>query len=267
VDYQEATYEQIKADYLALADRLGLKNVDFIPVSALFGDNIVQHSNKLAWYDGATLLEYLESIDFVEDKPQPWRFPVQWVIRPQTDDLHDYRGYAGRVLGDGLKVGEEVLILPGGQRSHIKALEFDQKPLENGVDGQSLVIHLADDIDVSRGDVLVSASNPAHVERNFEATLCWFDQKPLSDNQTYYFQNHTAIHKVKITDMHYKYDVNTQEKNVCDTIQLNDIAKVSIKAANDVVFDLNQAISQNARGILIDPRTNLTMGAVLIDSI
>ncbi|MEJ5054672.1 sulfate adenylyltransferase subunit 1 [Sphingobacterium sp. MYb382] len=267
VDYQEATYEQIKADYLALADRLGLKNVDFIPVSALFGDNIVQHSNKLAWYEGATLLEYLESIDFVEDKPQPWRFPVQWVIRPQTDDLHDYRGYAGRVLGDGLKVGEEVLILPGGQRSHIKALEFDQKPLENGVDGQSLVIHLADDIDVSRGDVLVSASNPAHVERNFEATLCWFDQKPLSDNQTYYFQNHTAIHKVKITDMHYKYDVNTQEKNACDTIQLNDIAKVSIKAANDVVFDLNQAISQNARGILIDPRTNLTIGAVLIDSI
>src|SRR5690606_6595515 len=198
VDYDQAVFESIKQDYLKLAERLEIKELDFIPVSALKGDNIVHKSDRLTWYDGASLLDYLENVDLEERKNQPWRFPVQWIVRPQTDDLHDYRGYAGRVLGEGLKLGEEVIVLPSGTRSAIKAIEINQEQLVQAENGQSVIIHLADDIDISRGDIIVSAAQPALTERNFEANICWFDNKALDTTQVYLLQNHTALTKIKI---------------------------------------------------------------------
>src|SRR5690606_36375951 len=267
VDYDQTVFESIKQDYLKLAERLEIKELDFIPVSALKGDNIVHKSDRLPWYEGASLMDYLENVDLEERKNQPWRFPVQWIVRPQTDDLHDYRGYAGRVLGEGLKLGEEVIVLPSGTRSSIKAIEINQEQLVQAENGQSVIIHLADDIDISRGDIIVSAAQPALTERNFEANICWFDNKALDTTQVYLLQNHTALTKIKIADILHKYDVNTQEQLFGEEIKLNDIGKVAVKAAQDVVFDLHKDFPENSQAIIIDPRTNLTVGALMIESI
>lgn len=267
VDYEQAVYENIKTDYLALAERLGLENVDFLPVSALKGDNIVYASEQMSWYSGASLLDYLESVEIPTNKEQPWRFPVQWVVRPQTDELHDYRGYAGRVLGEGLRVGEDVIVLPSGARSKVAKIELNERDLAGASDGQSIIVHLTDEVDVSRGDILVSANEPALAERNFEANICWFDNKPLDDTQIYLLQNHSTLTKIKIAEVLYKFDVNNQEKITGEEIKLNDIGKVSVKAAAEVIFDTQDAFAENSRAILIDPRTNLTVAALMIEHV
>jgi sulfate adenylyltransferase subunit 1 len=267
VDYQEEVYEKIKADYLTLAANLGLQNVDFLPVSALKGDNIVHSSERIAWYSGSSLLDYLENVEIEAAKAvQGWRFPVQWVVRPQSEDLPDYRGYAGRVIGEGLKVGEEVLILPSGVQSKVKSIELDQKELETAENGQSVVLHLVDDVDISRGDFIVQASHPAAAAKVFEANISWFDQKALDTSQVYLLQNHSKVTKIKVSEVEYKYDVNTQEKIFGEDIKLNDIGKVLIKAADEVVFDVNSRFPENSRAIIIDPRNNITVGAVIIEA-
>lgn len=267
VGFDPFVYEKIKSDYMTLANRLGLENVDFIPVSALKGDNIVSRSERISWYDGTSLLDYLETVSIDDKKTQPWRFPVQWIVRPQTEDLHDYRGYAGRVLGDGLTTGDEVIVLPSGVRSTVKNIEFAEKSLDQAQNGQSVIVHLADDIDISRGDILVAASYPPLAERNFKANICWFDNKPLDKDQVYLLQNHTTVTKIKVADILYKFDVNTQNKQYETDISLNDIAKVELKAAGEVIFDLNREFPENSQGILIDPRTNLTVGALMIEDV
>jgi sulfate adenylyltransferase subunit 1 len=221
----------------------------------------------MPWYNGYTLLDYLENIEFEEVNNATWRFPVQWVVRPQTDDLPDYRGYAGRVLGEGLKVGDDVVVLPSGVRSRIKSIELDQKELETTENGKSVILHLTDDVDISRGDFIVSADKPAHAERNFEANISWFENKPLDINQVYLLQNHTKTTKIKIADIHYKFDVNTQERIYDEQIQLNDIGRISVKAADEIVFDLNRDFADNARAIIIDPRNNLTVAALTIEEL
>ena len=267
VDYSEDVYKTIKADYLQLAKNLKLEHVDFIPVSALKGDNIVDKSLRIAWYEGPTLLEYLEQVEFEESNLDTWRFPVQWVIRPQSADYPDYRGYAGRVIGEGLKVGESVVILPSGVQTTIERIELDQQLLEAAHDGQSVVLHLKDDVDISRGDFIVSANKPAYAERGFEANISWFENKALDTNQVYLLQNQTKVTKIKIPEVQYKFDVNTQERIYDEDIRLNDIGRVSVKAAEEVVFDLNRDFPGNARGIIIDPRNNLTVGALTVEEL
>ncbi len=264
VDYELAVFENIKTDYLALAEKLGLKDVDFIPVSALKGDNIVQHSQRMPWYHGASLLTYLEDIEFEEAKNQGWRFPVQWVIRPQSSDLHDYRGYAGRVLGEGLKVGEEVLVLPNGYKSKVKAIEFAEKNLEEAHNGSSVIVHLEDEIDISRGDFIVSANHPAKTDKSFEANISWFENKELDPSQIYLLQTHSKVSKIKISEILYKYDVHSQEQLYNQPIGLNDIGRVLIKSADELVFDYQNDFPENSRAIIIDPRTNLTVAAALM---
>jgi len=267
VDYSEEVFENIKIDYLQLAKNLKLAHVDFIPVSALKGDNIVTTSKRISWYSGPTLLEYLENIEFEEKKSDTWRFAVQYVIRPQSPEFPDYRGYAGRVIGEGLKVGAPVLVLPSGIQSTIRRIEFDQKDLEIAEDGQSLVLHLEDDIDISRGDFIVSADRPPFAERTFAANISWFENKPLDTNQVYLLQNQTKVTKIKIPEVHYRFDINTQEKVYGEDIRLNDIGRVTVKAAEEVVFDLHKDFPANARGIIIDPRNNLTVGALTVEEL
>lgn len=267
VDYSQEVFENIKADYQLLAERLKLTDVDFMPVSALKGDNIVHDSEHLAWYEGPSLLSYLETIEFQEADQQAWRFPVQWVVRPQTEELHDYRGYAGRVVGNGLKVGDDVLILPSAIKSSIKSIELAGVDLQEAEDGQSVIVHLADHVDISRGDTIVTAQNSGLVERNFEANICWFDNKALDTNQVYLFQNFGRTTKVKINEIIHKVDINNQEYKYGEAIALNDIGRVQIKAAEDISFDLYQDHQATGRGIIIDPRTNLTVAAVMIESV
>lgn len=267
VDYEQAVYENIKTDYEKLAERLGLKNVDYIPVSALKGDNVVNSSQRMPWYQGQSLLDYLENIELdTASVAQGWRLPVQWVVRPQSEDLPDYRGYAGRVIGEGLKVGEEVVISGSGVRSKVKAIELNQELLEQAHDGQSIILHLEGDVDISRGDFIIQAAHPALSSRNFEANIAWFDQRPLDTSLVYLLQNHSKTTKIKVSEVEYKYDVNTQEQIYGEDLKLNDIGKVLIKAADEVVFDTNTFFPENSRAVIIDPRTNITVGAVIIES-
>lgn len=268
VDFAENVYEQIKEDYAQLAKNLGLEKVDFIPVSALKGDNIVYPSDRMPWYKGLSLLDYLESVVIeTKNEAKGWRFPVQWVIRPQSSELPDYRGYAGRVIGEDIQVGEEVLVLPSGVKSKVKAIELNQEPLQTAKNGLSIVLHLEDDVDISRGDFIVQANHAANTSRALEANISWFDTKPLDLSQVYLLQNHSKQTKIKISEIEYKYDVNTQEQIFGEDIKLNDIGKVLIKAAEDVVFDINAQLPENARAIIIDPRTNLTVGAAIIQDL
>lgn len=267
VDYSATVFEQIKSDYLTLASNLGLKDVDFIPVSALKGDNIVHKSDRMLWYTGESLLDYLENVEIHEQETANWRFPVQWVVRPQTDDLHDYRGYAGRVLGEGLTVGDPVIVYPAETFSTVKAIELNGLQLQRAESGQSVIIHLSDDVDISRGDTIASVENPPKFERNIQANLCWFDNKPLDTDQIYLVQSHSKLTKVKIVDVLYKFDINTQEKVYNEEIKLNDIGRIAIKSAENLVFDLQNENAENSQAIVIDPRTNLTVGALMIQAV
>lgn len=264
VDYELAVFENIKTEYLTLANKLGIEDVDFIPVSALKGDNIVQKSQRMPWYHAAPLLTYLEEVEFEELANQGWRFPVQWVVRPQSADLHEYRGYAGRVLGEGLKVGEEVLALPNGSKSKVKTIEFNNEELPEAHNGSSVIIHLEDDIDISRGDFIVSANHPAKTDKTFEANISWFENKELDLGQIYLLQTHSKVSKIKIPEILFKYDVHTQEPQYDQAIGLNDIGRVLIKSADEIVFDQQKDFPENSRAIIIDPRTNITVAAAII---
>src|SRR5690606_33034517 len=172
------------------------------------GDNIVDNSARTPWYTGVPILKYLEEVEIApESSKTGWRLPVQWVIRPQAADLHDYRGYAGRVLGEGLKVGEEVLVLPGGYRSTVKSIEIAEQSRNEPVSGSSVIVHLTDEIDISRGDFIVSAARPAETSKTLEADISWFENQPLDSSQIYLLQNHSKVSKIKIQEILYKYDV------------------------------------------------------------
>ncbi|MGO3654832.1 MAG: sulfate adenylyltransferase subunit 1 [Sphingobacterium sp.] len=267
VDYELAVFENIKTDYLKLADKLDIDQIDFIPVSALKGDNIVENSIRTPWYTGDPILKYLEEVEITpESSKTGWRLPIQWVIRPQAADLHDYRGYAGRVLGEGLKVGEEVLVLPGRFRSTIKSIEIAEQSRKEPVNGSSVIVHLTDEIDISRGDFIVSADRPAETSKTLEAHISWFENQPLDSSQVYLLQNHSKVSKIKIQEILYKYDVHSQEELKNQPIGLNDIGRVRIKSADDIVFDPQDVFAENSRAIVIDPRTNITVAAVMIQS-
>jgi len=189
---------------------------------------------------------------------------VQWVVRPQSADLHDNRGYAGRVLGEGLKVGEEVLVLPSGSKSKVKSIEFDSQELPEAQNGSSVIIHLEDEIDISRGDFIVSANHPAKTDKSFEANISWFENKELDLGQIYLLQTHSKVSKIKIPEILYKYDVHTQEQLYEQAIGLNDIGRVLIKSADEIVYDQQKDFPENSRAIIIDPRTNITVAAAII---
>ena len=264
MDYSETVFTAIKEKYKALAANLNLKDVTYIPVSALKGDNIVQPSANMDWYEGESLLHFLERVDTdLQDRTTQARMPVQWVIRPQTDELHDYRGYAGRVLSGTFKVNDSVTVLPAGTSSTISKIEFFENELDQALAGQSVTIHLKDNIDISRGDTLVNSLALPIESKLIEADLCWMDGRALDPSIMYLIQHNSKITKCKINEILYKVDVNTLEKHAADEFKLNDIGRVIIKTADALAFDLFGDTSANGSAILIDSRTNLTVGALM----
>jgi len=264
VDYSETVFREITEAYEALAAKLNLNKVNFIPVSALKGDNIVHRSDHMPWYDGSSLLYFLENVEVTGHLPSVYaRMPVQWVIRPQTEDLHDYRGYAGRILSGTFKKGDAVTVMPSGQQSVIDRIEvFDKEP-EQALTGMSVTLHLKDQVDISRGDVLVSSARLTQQTKNIAADLCWMDQKQLDHSLTYLLQHNSKITKCKIADIQYKVDINTMKKEGADTFHLNDIGRVELKTADELAFDWYDENPANGAAILIDSRTNLTVAALM----
>jgi sulfate adenylyltransferase subunit 1 len=266
VNYAQDVYNNIVIEYAKVAATLGLKDVTYIPISALDGDNIVEKSGKLSWYEGEALLQVLENIEVQRDiNLSQSRFPVQYVIRPQTDDLHDYRGYAGKVTSGIYKKGDVVTVLPSGFTSAIQAIEVAGKEVEEAFAPQSVILHLADDIDVSRGDVIVKSSDQPQLKNEFEVLLCWMDTKPLTTGSKYFLQHNSRVVKAVVKDIDYRLDVNTLEHQPSpEHAALNDVIKVTIKTAEPIAFDSYNEVRTNGGAILIDQTSYLTVGACMI---
>jgi sulfate adenylyltransferase subunit 1 len=266
VGYSQDVFNNIVIDYAEAAKILGLKDVTYLPISALKGDNIVDKSSALSWFDGSTLLELLENIEIEKDiNLTHSRLPVQYVIRPQTEELHDYRGYAGKIISGIYKKGDAITVLPSGLTSTIKSIELGGKEMDEAYAQQSVVLQLEDDIDISRGDLIVSNNNQPHVAQELEVLLCWMDNKPLTRGSKYLLQINSRTVKSVVKEIEYKLDVNTLEKNYdAQQVQLNDIIKATIKTASPLAFDSYKELLANGGAILIDETSNVTVGACMI---
>ncbi|MEO6523371.1 MAG: GTP-binding protein [Mucilaginibacter sp.] len=268
VNYDETVFNKIVADYRAMATKLNLGEVTYIPVSALKGDNIVYKSDKITWYTGKSLLDHLETVEIaIDDSTDHARMPVQWVVRPQTEELHDYRGYAGRVLSGSFRVNDQITVLPSGFSSTISKIEiFDKQPAEVTA-GQSVTLHLKDEIDISRGDILVNSLHQPKVSQLIQSDICWMDTKPMDQSLTYLIQHNSKTTRCKISEVLYKVNINTLEQVNADTFNLNDIGSIIIKTAEPLAFDAYQDNKANGGAIIIDSRTNLTVGALMFRAI
>ena len=266
VNNSEDVYNNIVIDYEKVAQSLGLKDVKYIPISALKGDNIVEKSENYPWYEGESLLHHLENIQLDSDiNLTDARFSVQYVIRPQAAELHDYRGYAGKVISGIYHKGDKVIVLPSGIETTIKAIEIGGKEIEEAYALQSVVLHLEDDVDVSRGDMIVPVNNQPTTEQEFESLLCWMDNKPLKPGNKYWLQINSRLVRSVVKAIEYKLDVNTLEKNYSpEKAVLNDIIKATIKTASPVAFDSYKKLRQNGGAILIDETSGVTVGACMI---
>jgi len=266
VDYSEDIYNNIAIDYAEIAKTLGLKDVVYLPISALKGDNIVEKSDKLTWYDGPTLLELLEQTVLEKDVNHTHgRLPVQYVIRPQTDELHDYRGYAGKIVSGIYRKGDAVTILPAGLTSRIKSIETGGREVEEAFAPQSAILQLEDDIDISRGDLIVTNEHQPRVDQELDVLLCWMDTKPLIKGNKYLLQLGSRVVRAVVRDISYQLDVNTLEKNTePGQIGLNDIVKATIRTASPLPFDSYRELQANGGAILIDETSYVTVGACMI---
>lgn len=266
VEYSQDVYNNILIDYAEVAKQLGLKDVTYIPISALNGDNIVDRSSTFSWYEGKPLLELLEEVETDHDiNLVDARFQVQLVIRPQTSDLHDYRGYAGKVISGVYRKGDKVTVLPANIETTISKLETGGEETEEVFAPQSVTIHLADDIDISRGDSIVKTDNQPQVSNELEVLLCWLDEKPLQPGNKYYLQHGSRLLRAVVKKVEYKLDVNTlQQLPVEAGVKLNEVVKATIKTASPLVYDSYAKISANGSAILVDETSNNTVAAVLL---
>ncbi|MEO8860968.1 MAG: GTP-binding protein [Ginsengibacter sp.] len=266
VDYSEDVYNNIVIDYQEVAKSLDLKDVQYIPISALNGDNIVEKSANFSWFEGESLLHLLENVQLDSDinLTDP-RFSVQYVIRPQAADLHDYRGYAGQVISGIYRKGDKIIVLPSGIESTIKAIEIGGQEIDVAYALQSVVVHLEDNVDVSRGDMIVPLDNQPHSEQEFEVLLCWMDNKPLKPGNKYLLQINSRLVKSVVKEIEYKLDVNTLQKNYSpEKAMLNDIIKATIKTSSPIAYDSYKKLRQNGGAILIDETSCVTVGACMI---
>jgi sulfate adenylyltransferase subunit 1 len=266
VAYSQDVFNNIVIDYAKVAKELGLKNITYIPVSALKGDNIVEKSTKFPWYEGNSLLDFLEKVQVNEHIDlKNARFSVQYVIRPQTEELHDYRGYAGKIISGRYCKGDAVTVLPSGLQSTIKAIEIEANEVNEAVSQESVVLHLTDNIDVSRGDLIVKTDNPPKLEQELELLMCWMSEKPMSVGKKYLLQINSLRVKSVVRAIDYQLNVNTLQKNYdVEQVQLNDIVKITIKTASPIPFDSYTTLKANGAAILIDETSNSTVGACMI---
>jgi sulfate adenylyltransferase subunit 1 len=265
VEYSQDVYNNIVIDYADVAKQLGLKDVTYIPMSALNGDNIVDKSEKIDWYEGKPLLEFLEDVQLDNDiNYTDARFQVQYVIRPQTEDLHDYRGYAGKISSGVYKKGDTVKVLPAGHETTIAKLEVGGVEVEEAFAPQPVVIQLSEDIDISRGDTIAKIDNLPEVGSELNVLLCWLDDKPLQPGNKYYLQHNSRLVRSVVRSVEYKLDVNTlQQQPVEGGVKLNEVVKAVIKTASPLVYDSYEKLNINGSAILIDETSNSTVAAVL----
>ena len=269
VDFSEDRYNEIKNEFQKLVDKSDYEdqNITFIPVSALKGDNVVEKSTSMDWFTGETLLEYLEKIDTKDIyNTGRVRFPVQYVIRPKTEEYHDFRGYAGKVYGGDIKVGDEVIVLPSETKSKVKEIFFYDKSFEIAARRSSITVTLEDNVNVSRGDMIVKVGELPQIAKNLTATVSWMDAKNLEPGSKYILQH--GVNKVlaKVSAIHHKIetDFSGVKKGIFE-LQMNDIASVSFQLSKPIFFDAFKEHRTNGAFILIDPQSNNTSGVGFIE--
>jgi sulfate adenylyltransferase subunit 1 len=271
VNYDQAVYEKIKADYIAFATEIGLaqaRDIKFMPMSALNGDMLVDRLDNMNWYQGETLIDILEAAPAAHsEQNEAFRFPVQFVCRPHDSanpELHDFRGFMGRVESGTIAVGDAVTVLPNGYQSKVKAIQLGNEQLQSAQTEQSITLLLEDEIDTSRGDMIVKTSETTEAVKQIEAHVCWLSEAPLSPARTYIVRHTTRESKAKIGSIQYKVDVNTLEQQAATDLKMNDIARVSFKLAQPLMVDSYDKNRATGAFIIIDESSNNTVGAGMI---
>ena len=267
VDWSEDRFNEIVAGYKEFASRLEVPHIDFIPISALLGDNVVERSGNMDWYQGSPLLYTLETMYIGnEHNHVDARFPVQWVIRPHSDEWHDFRGYAGRVAGGVFKPGDEVTVMPSGFQSRVKGIHDIHGDVAEAFAPMSVTVTLEDEIDISRGDMIVKQNNPPQSSQQIEAMICWFSSEAnLQEHGRYTLRHTTNDLKCLVRELKYKMDINTLHKLEDDReVRLNDIARVSLQTSAPLHYDRYRRNRATGSFILIDERTNNTVAAGMI---
>lgn len=263
VDYSQDIFETIKNDFQQIQDQLNYDEVTFIPVSALVGDNIVEKSAKTPWYDGETLLHQLETVSIETDKSLAARFQVQWVIRPKDEEHHDYRGYAGQILSGVYKVGDSIKVYPSNIESKIVKIERHLKEVQQAEAGENVVIHLENNIDISRGDTIVKTSEEPQTTNEPKAWICWLDNNALQQGKTYVLQHRFHSVRAKIKTIDQQWDINNWEFIPSEEIKLNDIGQVVLKTNQPLFFDSFKENIHTGNAILIDETTKNTVAALM----
>ena len=265
VDYSEEVFNNIKQEYEEIAKRLGLKSVHYFPISAFVGDNIVNTTEAMPWYKGNSLLDFLETVEISKGNYDQPRFQVQYVIRPQTEALHDYRGYAGEVISGTYRKGDAIIVEPEGITTKLSKIEYNDEEVAEAKAGDPVVLHIEDDIDISRGDYFAKQGAEPQQGQDIEAIVCWMDKRELREGNKYLLQQRSKLVKAIVKEIEYKIDVNTlNQTEGVESVKLNEIAKIRLKTASPLVYDTFQSNPPMGSAILIDETSNATVGAVMI---
>jgi bifunctional enzyme CysN/CysC len=266
VDWDEEVFDRITADFASWAAKLDITDITFIPLSALLGDNVVDRSENMDWYDGPSLLYYLEHVHIASDRNLiDCRFPVQWVIRPMDDEHHDYRGYAGQVASGVISVGDEVVIQPSGVTTRIAGIDTQDGPLQEAYPPLSVTLRLEDDVDVSRGDMICRVNNSPTPTKEVEATVCWMSDRPLQPSARYRIKHTTRTALAKVEELRYRFDVNSMHRDEQATgLALNEIGRVRLRLSTPLLVDEYRRNRATGSFILIEESTNDTVGAGMI---
>lgn len=266
VDYDEKIFDKIVEAYKAFSSKLEVHDIQFVPISALEGDNVVHRSERMPWYEGATLMYMLETVHIESDYNHiDGRFPVQYVIRPQTKEHRDFRGYAGRVAGGIFRAGDDVVVFPSGFTSRIKSISLGDQPVEEAFAPMSITMTLEDELDISRGNLIAKPNNHPQENQDIDMMLCWMNQRPVSLNTKFYVKHTTNSVRGVLKEIQYKLDISTLHRiEQIDKLEMNDIARVKLRTAQPLYFDPYRKNRITGSLILIDEATNETVAAGMI---
>jgi sulfate adenylyltransferase large subunit len=268
VDYDEKVFDRIHEEFTSFATKLSIPDLEIIPISALKGDNVVIRSQHMPWYDGPSLIHHLEHVHVASDRDLvDTRFPVQYVVRPKSDDYHDYRGYAGRVAGGVLKPGDEVVVLPSGLTSKIAGIDLFDREIEEAFPPMSVTVRLEDDVDVSRGDMIARPQNAPRPSQDIDAMICWMTNDPLVPRRKLAIKHTTRTGRALVKDIQYRLDVNTLHRDQeTKELGLNEIGRVQLRTTVPLLCDPYSKNRTTGSFILIDEATGVTVGAGMINS-